>query len=283
MKSFDLKELLQCFFQLTRVSIAAYDAKRRCIYNMIDSIAYCSRLHRSSKCLNCCIASDDEAFRVVRQTGEPYFYTCPFGLYEAILPVRSGEEIVGYLFLGATVECDVVRDDEELLRIAISKCKDLDVEALREAAKELEHCERADRERLIKTATVFLHYIEQNCLSSFRSESISRGVCSYIKKHLDQKITLRKLSKELHCCTVTLTEHFRKEMGVSIMQYVAAERAKRAMRLLAESDLSISEVAEACGYQDAEYFSKCFRRQTDTTPSAWRAAKKKEETDRAKM
>ena len=283
MERFDLKELLQCFFQLTRVNIAAYDAKRRCIYNLIDSIAYCSTLHRSAECLDCCIASDDEAFRVVRQTGEPYFYTCPFGLYEAILPVRSEGEIVGYLFLGASVDRDVVQDDEELLRIATSKWKGLDVEALRTAARELEHCDGEDRARLIKTATVFLHYIEQNCLSSFRSESISRGVCSYIRKHLHQKITLRKLSKELHCCTVTLTEHFRREMGMSIMQYVAAERIRYAMRLLSEGDLSISEVAQACGYQDAEYFSKCFRRQTDATPSAWRAKRKKEGADLAEM
>ena len=46
------------------------------------------------------------------------------------------------------------------------------------------------------------------------------------------RITLTDMSWNLHCSTVTLTEHFKKEFGITIMQYVAQKRMEMAEEML---------------------------------------------------
>lgn len=58
----------------------------------------------------------------------------------------------------------------------------------------------------------------------------------------------------LHCSTVTLTEHFRREFGMTIFTYLNNKRLGQAERLLTETEMSISEVAEESGFADANLF-----------------------------
>ena len=100
---------------------------------------------------------------------------------------------------------------------------------------------------------------------------------SYIKNNLSKKITLSDLSWKLHYSTVTLTEHFKKEYDITIMEYVMKKRMEKASRLLINSELSIREISEECGFCDNEYFSRCFKNYYGTSPVAWR--KKLKEDD----
>ena len=95
-------------------------------------------------------------------------------------------------------------------------------------------------------------------------------VKAYVKNNLSKKITLSELSWKLHCSTVTLTEHFKKEFGITIMEYVTQKRMDKAKRLLENSDLSVREISEACGFSDIEYFSRSFKGIYKMSPSAWR-------------
>lgn len=65
---------------------------------------------------------------------------------------------------------------------------------------------------------------------------------------------------------------FTAALGISPWRYVTLRRIARAKQLLAGSDLPVKEVATACGFDDPDYFSRAFRRETGTTPGAWRAA-----------
>ena len=85
----------------------------------------------------------------------------------------------------------------------------------------------------------------------------------------DRKITLAELGKTLHRSTVTLTQCFRKEFGMSIMDYVAERRLENACRMLAETTDTVEEVAFRCGYGSAEYFSRCFTKVYGIPPRLW--------------
>ena len=100
--------------------------------------------------------------------------------------------------------------------------------------------------------------------------TIGQLVKSYVKHNISRKITLSDISWNLHYSTVTLTEHFKKEFGITIMEYVMKKRMEKAVKLLLHSDLSIREIAEECGFSDNEYFSRCFKNYHGTSPIAWR-------------
>jgi hypothetical protein len=67
-------------------------------------------------------------------------------------------------------------------------------------------------------------------------------------------------------------ELFKRHTGTSPYQYHLARRLDRAQTLLAESELTIKEVAAALHFNDAYHFSKTFKARTGRSPSRWRQA-----------
>ena len=63
-------------------------------------------------------------------------------------------------------------------------------------------------------------------------------------------------------------EHF----GTGITLYIRQRRMEKAMQLLEEKAMPISDVAQAVGYMDASYFTRAFRQHTGCTPTKWRKA-----------
>ena len=58
--------------------------------------------------------------------------------------------------------------------------------------------------------------------------------------------------------------------GCGPLAYLTRRRLERASALLLAGDISISEVAARCGYPDADYFARCFRRHRGCAPRDWR-------------
>ncbi len=265
-----LEKILDSFSRLTGINVAAYDAQFRCIYTNIDGVGYCSAVHKSRECLARCVQSDTVALRGARSTGKPYLYTCPFGLCELIFPVRGEGGAVGYLIVGPTVRTAQTPSDGELCRLITSGGGRLREEDLLPAAAALPHYTEHEIEALGQLAFVMKEHIEASRLLLPDRQTPGQLVRAYVGKNLGEKITLSKMSKNLHCSTVTLTEAFRREFGMTIMEYVLSERMKLARRLLLTS-ASVTEIAVSCGYPDVEYFSKCFKRENaGLSPTQWR-------------
>jgi two-component system response regulator YesN len=67
---------------------------------------------------------------------------------------------------------------------------------------------------------------------------------------------------------------FKKEMGLSVVEYLTEYRLKKAKEIMDRDPLHpIMDVAEDVGYQDAYYFSKCFRRIFGISPSLYLGSK----------
>ena len=67
-----------------------------------------------------------------------------------------------------------------------------------------------------------------------------------------------------------LSHLFKRETGMSLQQAADQARVRQAKHLLAYTDLPIQDVAGACGFESAFYFSRRFRRATGNSPSAFR-------------
>ena len=88
----------------------------------------------------------------------------------------------------------------------------------------------------------------------------------------------RILNKKSLNPTVTLTEHFKKEFGMTITEYILQKRMKKAAQMLSnDGDISIKEVSEACGFADIEYFSRSFKQYYGASPSTYRKQVRAEE------
>ena len=65
---------------------------------------------------------------------------------------------------------------------------------------------------------------------------------------------------------------FKSVMGMTCGEFIARRRMHEARRLLDGNDLLIKEIAYRVGFEDANYFSRCFKRIVGTSPTSYRRA-----------
>lgn len=87
---------------------------------------------------------------------------------------------------------------------------------------------------------------------------------------LDQELTLRELAAASYLSPFHFARLFKKLTGASPHNYLAGIRAARAQLLLAETDLSVTEVGARVGYLSGSHFTKAFRLATGATPREFR-------------
>lgn len=87
---------------------------------------------------------------------------------------------------------------------------------------------------------------------------------------LNQDLTLKALAAASYLSPFHFARLFKKLTGSTPHNYLAGIRATRAQALLADSDLSVTEVGAQVGYLSASHFTKAFRLATGTTPREFR-------------
>ena len=99
---------------------------------------------------------------------------------------------------------------------------------------------------------------------------LARAVRHHVVQHLDERLTLDGLARDLLTSRSRLCEAFRAETGESLGAYVKRLRMERAARMLEVPSMSVSEVARAVGYPRASSFVAAFGREFGCSPGAWR-------------
>lgn len=98
-------------------------------------------------------------------------------------------------------------------------------------------------------------------------------VIEYINENIMLQIDLDTLSEDLNYNKDYLGRAFKKEMGMSINRYINTEKIKMSKKLLDNSDMSISAIANALGWDDPNKFLKFFKYHENITPSQYRERK----------
>ncbi len=92
----------------------------------------------------------------------------------------------------------------------------------------------------------------------------------YLQMHYDQSLRLDELAHELHLSVPHVCSEFKRYFGVSPMQYAIRLRLHHAAYLLADRNLTITQIAQQVGYDDLYHFSKLFKKHMGQSPSAMR-------------
>ena len=96
------------------------------------------------------------------------------------------------------------------------------------------------------------------------------AVRRYIDLHFKEPLTLDQLADEAHMNKYYLSHAFKREYGVSPINYMITKRIEESKYLLAETDLSMSQIAQLLGFSSLSYFSQVFRRTQAVTPMEYR-------------
>jgi len=96
------------------------------------------------------------------------------------------------------------------------------------------------------------------------------GLIVYLSQNLDRKLGRDEIAAFVHLRPNSLDRAFRRAYGVAPMRMLRDLRLQRARHLLESSDRTVAAVAALCGFEEAGYFSRAFRRETGQTPGEYR-------------
>ncbi len=123
--------------------------------------------------------------------------------------------------------------------------------------------------------TIKEHFVNDIFLTSLKrnisvTENSLRPVYDYINKNFQKKLSLKFLAN-INCCSVqTLINRFKKQIGKTPIEYINELRIKKAKKLLIDTDFSIGQISELCGFENIYYFSNVFKKETGISPLKFR-------------
>ena len=90
-----------------------------------------------------------------------------------------------------------------------------------------------------------------------------------LTKNINNPITLKEISAELNYSVSHLCTSFKKQMGISIMNYFIQLRIERAKQLIIDGKKTIKEISEELNFDTLQYFSYHFKKHTGQSPSQY--------------
>ena len=98
-----------------------------------------------------------------------------------------------------------------------------------------------------------------------RTNLINRAV-SYMNEHYAKPLSTRELAEMLHLSEGYFCARFKETTGKTVLEYLNGLRVEKAEQLLRSTDMTVSEIAFCCGFADANYFSRTYKRIKKNTP-----------------
>lgn len=93
---------------------------------------------------------------------------------------------------------------------------------------------------------------------------------NHIKTHYATSISLTEIAAKFYISKQYLISKFKKEFGVTPIQFLTNERIRQAKYLLKHADLNITQIGITVGFFSSAYFTKIFKRETGQSPSAFK-------------
>lgn len=97
-----------------------------------------------------------------------------------------------------------------------------------------------------------------------------QDIKDYLDEHYMEKISLDFLAEHFYINKFYLTRIFREQFGASVNTYLQQIRITRAKQLLRFTDRTIEDIGTACGIEDANYFSRIFKKIEGVSPGEYR-------------
>lgn len=111
---------------------------------------------------------------------------------------------------------------------------------------------------------------EKRCYTKSQVQ-LAKRTSQFIASHLDEKITIDKLSSMFHVSPTQLKNCFKGVFGMSVYAYIRTQKMSVASQLLKTTDYTVLDIASRFGYGNGSKFSKAFKDVIGMTPNEYRS------------
>jgi len=132
-------------------------------------------------------------------------------------------------------------------------------------------CQAAIKGLLLAELAMLTEIVETQGASLYsETERVFR--CQWLIRNniADPNLGVESLAEELRCSATHLSRLFHQETSERITEYITRIRLANALEALGNTSLSIKEISSACGFSDANYFAKVFKKAVKRSPVQFR-------------
>ena len=115
-----------------------------------------------------------------------------------------------------------------------------------------------------------IKYIHENARPGDIKPATFDKMISYIDEHYQQKIELEEIAKIGGYNVAYTSQFFKRQMGISFVEYVLRLRLRDATTRLTTTDEAIARIASSCGFADIKAFNVAFKKHFNLTPTEYR-------------
>jgi len=235
---------------------------------------FCRMLAERPKTLAVCLQAHQE---MINHTGVlSHTVTCPFGLTETAIPVKLGNQVIGYLRIGQVLRHTPAKADTSKVSRELERCG---VSFKGEIRKTWEKNPLIPPEKYNALVRLLSFFADQ--LSSLTNQlvlerqnaepSLVQKAREYIDKHKTEELSLADVAKAAGASVFHFCKVFRKSTGIRFTDYVNRVRLEDARTQLLNPNRRVSEVAYDVGFQSLTQFNRMFKRVFGQSPSEFRA------------
>lgn len=265
-----LKRLLTNLYLVAGIQTNIYDKNGVDIQLFGNHTDFCRVMNASPAGHERCLKCDREGVRRCAETRKPYRYRCHAGLWEVIIPIFDSGEPVAFLSFGQLLD-DTSYREQWNHTLSTLAWYDGDMLELRDCFWRLMRMSETRRRAYEDVLFALTSYIQLERIIRTAELSDEQRLKEYIDKHYMEKLSLKKMSEELHMGTTKLCAVAKKLSGDgSITKLTAQRRVDEAKLLISNRSLSVAEIAERVGFSDYNYFTKIFKKTVGVTPSEYR-------------
>ena len=125
--------------------------------------------------------------------------------------------------------------------------------------------------KLVHVIEALILQISDNVMSESKP-LLATEISNYLMRHYSERITLEDISQATYFSVAYCESEFRKAFGKSIIHYLIDIRISEAKNLLMETSMPCSVIAKIVGFDDANYFSRIFKKRIGFSPQQYRTS-----------
>ena len=235
---------------------------------------FCAMTAEKSKTCSACLHLQEKLAESAKD--EACTMTCPYGLSETAVPVKLGQETIGFLQTGQVMKS---KPTQAGFRRAVEEAGKLGVDIDNERARAAFMDTAVLPQRKIESVTELLKIFADHL--SMKSNQIAVQTANaeppvitrakqYIEEHHAEDISLGEVAKSVHTSLYYFCKIFKKHTGIHFTEYVSRVRVEKAKNLLLNPNLRISEIAYEVGFQSLTHFNRVFKKIVRQSPTEFR-------------
>ncbi len=240
----------------------------------IHTSPICWRFKSTSEMTQRCVDCRTKAIRRAVRTGEPFSGYCINGLKEYTHPIAVDGEVIGIIFIGNIL---VSGEGEEriLRRLEERGFSEEGASLLQTMERDMSDEECGGYARLIESYIRLLMKEKSDRDTDDSKKLLWKDIVAFADDNDTGGLTMKELAEIFHYNEKYLGREFKKATGMSMKLYICRRRVERAMELLRETDLCVTEIASKCGFENISYFNRRFRQFAGASPRAYRDSVRK--------